>query len=245
MDFSKNIVNIVIAPCTAKKSEAKRKELNISEQDTDFVLTTRELALLLKVHDIDLSSISSKDFDSPLGEGSGAGTLFGNSGGVCEAILRTANYFITGKNLVEKDIVFSALRGNSEIKQSEVYLGNRKIKVAVANGMKNAKILIDEIIAGKSKYDFIEIMSCPGGCNGGGGQPKLTMLELEKKKNERMKVLYDEDDKKSIRFCHESPLVKEIYKNYLHSPCSENSLALLHTHFFDKSYLLRGENNDK
>ena len=239
-----NIIHIVIAPCTAKKSEANRKELSITQKDTDYVLTTRELSLLFKVRDIDLLSLEPKDFDSPLGSSSSAGTMFGNSGGVCEAVLRTANYFMTGNNLKENDIVFSSLRGNLDIKEADVCLGDKQIKVAVANGMKNAKILIDQLLERKCKYDFIEIMSCQGGCSGGGGQPKLTMLEINKKKNERMNVLYDEDRKNNIRFCHENQEIKNLYEDFLKCPGSNKSLELLHTKFFDKSYLLRGETHD-
>ena len=183
-----NILNVVIAPCTAKKSEIKRDEVNRSGvSDTDFVLTTRELALLLKEEGIDLKSLDDSKFDSPLGKGSSAGLIFGNSGGVLEAALRTAYYYLTGKNLSKEELVFNEVRGMEGIKEASIMIDDLEIKVAVLNGMKNAKILLDKIRNGEVNYHFVEVMNCLGGCIAGGGQPKSTLLNLNKTKLAKMK----------------------------------------------------------
>ena len=239
---AKDILNVVIAPCTAKKSEIKRKEINRSGcDDTDFVLTTRELALLLKEEAIDLKSLENSKFDSPLGKGSSAGLIFGNSGGVVEAALRTAYYYLTGKNLNKNTIKFNEIRGMKGIKEASVLINNIEIKVAVANGMKNAKILLDKIKNGEATYHFIEVMNCLGGCIAGGGQPKTTLLNLDKTLLARMTGLYKEDDKAKIRFCHENKEIKEIYKDFFKYPNSSKAKELLHTTYQDKSYLLGGK----
>ena len=235
-----NIVNIVIAPCTAKKSEINRKELSCTSKDTNYVLTTRELAILLKEENIDINKVHGSSFDSPLGNGSSAGVIFGNSGGVCEAALRTAYYFITGKNLGKNELVFSDLRGMNGIKTANIIIENREIKVAICNGMKNAKVLIDKIINGDVYYDFIEVMNCIGGCIAGGGQPKITMLDMNETKLRRMNGLYKEDEKSSLRLCHKNPEIISLYKDYLGKPNSEIAEKLLHTKYYDKSYMLGG-----
>ena len=240
-----NIVNIVIAPCTAKKSEINRKELSCTSKDTNYVLTTRELAILLKEENIDINKLHGSSFDSPLGNGSSAGVIFGNSGGVCEAALRTAYYFITGKNLGKNELVFSDLRGMNGIKTANIIIENREIKVAICNGMKNAKVLIDKIINGDVYYDFIEVMNCIGGCIAGGGQPKITMLDMNETKLRRMNGLYKEDEKSSLRLCHKNPEIISLYKDYLGKPNSEIAEKLLHTKYYDKSYMLGGNKNDR
>lgn len=237
----KDIVNIVIAPCTAKKAEINREELNVTEKDTDFILTTREFAMLLKEENIDLLFLDDSDFDKPMGLGTGAGVIFGNTGGVCEAALRTAYFLITNTNLKKEDLVFNSIRGMDGVKEAEVEINGVHVKVAVCNGMKNAKELIDKLKAGEIYYDFIEVMNCIGGCIAGGGQSKMTLLERDDKKVNRMKVLYDEDDALELRYSHENPEIKEIYHNYLKEPNSELAEKLLHTHYIDKSGLLKGE----
>ena len=237
---SEEIVNIVVAPCTAKKSEVKRKELNKTECDTDFLLTTRELAMLLKEENVDIANLEDAKYDSPLGTGSGAGVIFGSTGGVCEAALRTAYYFITGTNLEKDALNFHAIRGTEGIKEAEIQINDIKVRVAVCNGMKNAKELIDRLLRKEVYYDFIEVMNCIGGCIAGGGQPKMTLLETSDTKEIRMKELYDEDEKMTLRLCHENPEIVSIYKDYLKFPNSEIAEELLHTVYFDKSYMLGG-----
>ena len=236
-----DIIHIVIAPCTAKKSEINRKELSITKKDTDYVLTTRELANMLKEESVDLKKLKKSKFDSPLGVGSGAGLIFGNTGGVLEASLRTAYYFLTGDNLKLEDLVFSDLRGMSGIKKTSVTIEGREIKVAVANGMKSAKQLIEKLLNNEVYYDFIEVMNCIGGCVAGGGQPKITMLNMQNTKKQRMQGIYDIDDTMTLRLCHENPEIKAIYKDYLEEPNSKKAEELLHTSYEDKSYMVGGE----
>ena len=235
-----DIVNVVIAPCTAKKAEVKRKELNYTEKDTDYLLTTRELALLLKEENIDIKTLEESNFDSPLGTGSGAGVIFGVTGGVCEAALRTAYNIITGKDLSKEELEFKAIRGMEGIKEASITIQDKEIKVCVCNGMKNAKTLIDKLLNKEVHYDFIEVMNCIGGCIAGGGQPKVTLLNMKDTKLSRLDSLYQEDEKMELRLCHQNPEIIEIYKDYLIEPNSEIAEKLLHTHYEDKSYLLGG-----
>lgn len=239
-----DIINIVVAPCTAKKAETKRKKINYTSWDTNYVLTTRELAMLLKEENIDLSKLKDTNFDSPLETGSGAGVIFGATGGVCEAALRTACYLLTGKNLSKDKLVFSPIRGMNGIKAAQVKIKDRIIKVAVCNGMNNATELIDKILKKEVYYDFIEVMNCPGGCIGGGGQTKITLLNMKETKTKRMNSLYIEDNEMPIRLSHENPEIKAIYKEFLSYPTSPLAKKLLHTKYYDKSSLLGGIKND-
>ncbi|MBR1416733.1 MAG: [Bacilli bacterium] len=238
------IINIVVAPCTAKKMEIERDEINYTQKDTDYILTTRELALLLKEENIDIMNLEETNFDSPLGKGSSAGVIFGASGGVCEAAIRTAYYFLTGENMKKEDLVLSSIRGNSSIKEATININNRKIKVAVCNGIKSAESIILKIKNKEVNYDFIEVMTCLGGCSGGGGQPKITMLDMLEVKEDRMNTLYKEDEKMTLRLCHENPEIKEIYASYLGVPNSIVAEKLLHTNYKDKSYMLGGKKNE-
>lgn len=246
----KNIVNIVIAPCTAKKAEIRRKELNSASKfwkeegicDNDYSLTTRELAQLIKEENIDLNSLEDLPFDSPLGLGSSAGLLFGNSGGVCEAALRTAFYLYTGRDLAKDDLKFNEIRGMAGIKECQVDFDGQIVKVAVANGMKNAKALVDKIIAGEKEYHFVEVMNCTGGCIAGGGQPKITLVNLNSTRQKRMDSIYDVDERALLRLCHKNADIKKLYQDFLSFPGSALAENLLHTSYQDKSYLLkRGE----
>ena len=242
-----SIINVVIAPCTAKKSEIKRPEINRAKEglsDTDFVLTTRELAMLLKEENVDFVNLEETNFDSPLGKGSSAGLIFGNSGGVCEAALRTAYYYLTGKNLEKEQLIFHEIRGMSGLKETTLKVGDKTIHAAVANGMKNTKVLLDQIKEGKSTYHFIEVMNCLGGCTAGGGQPKITLLNMNKTKISRLDAIYEEDKKSSLRFCHENPEIKEIYSKFLGEPNSLLAKQLVHTTYEDKSCLLGGSNHE-
>ena len=241
---TKDIINIAVAPCTAKKSEMVRKELNLSDKDTDYVLTTRELAKLLKEENIKIHDLEDSLYDSPLGKGSGAGVIFGATGGVCEAALRTAYFLITGKNLGKDELNFTALRGMNGIKEASVTLEGREVKVCVCNGMKNAKELIDKLKNNEVQYDFIEVMNCIGGCIAGGGQPKITLLEMENTKKKRIDALYKEDEKMTLRLCHENKEIRDIYFDFFGKPNSKLAEKYLHRTYEDKSYLLGGKNNE-
>lgn len=214
-------------PCTAKKFEATRPEMFSSGyQDVDAVLTTRELAQLIKEAGVDWNNIEDAQFDEPFGEGTGAGVIFGSSGGVMEAALRTVYEVILGKELPNLDI--ESVRGLEGIKEAEVDLEGTKVRVAVANSLGSAKILMDKIEQGEADYHFIEIMACPGGCIGGGGQPQPSTMEIKKK---RMEAIYNADKGLPRRKSHENPAVKLIYEEFLKEPLGEKSHHLLHTHY--------------
>ena len=238
---SDDLINVVIAPCTAKKYEIKRRELNVTRRDTDFILTTRVLALMIKKNNIDFLHLDNSEFDSPFGLGSSAGVIFGNTGGVAEAALRTAYHYITDEDLDDNSLTFSKVRGMSGIKETEVIIGDKTIKVAVANGMKNAKILIDKIKSGTVNYQFVEVMNCTGGCIAGGGQPKLTLMDMKSAKQKRIDGLYSEDSKMKKRVSYKNPDIIKIYKDFYGEVGSSLAHQYLHTKYTDKSYLLRGE----
>ncbi|MEA3560619.1 MAG: [FeFe] hydrogenase, group A, partial [Candidatus Omnitrophota bacterium] len=221
---------VSIMPCTAKKFEAQRPEMRASgTQDVDIVLTTREAGRMIKEAGIDFASLPERDFDKPLGISTGAGVIFGATGGVMEAALRTAYEVVTGKILEKID--FKQVRGMQGIKKADIDLGGTILKVAVAHGLSNAKILLEEIKEGTSPYQFIEIMACPGGCLGGGGQPIPTNEEVRLK---RAQSIYQEDKNKPIRKSHESPAIKQIYKEFLGKPLGKLSHHLLHTHYIKR-----------
>ena len=221
---------VSIMPCTAKKFEAARPEMNDSGvQDVDAVLTTREAARMIKEAGIDFVNLPDEDFDKPLGISTGAAVIFGATGGVMEAALRTAYEVVTGKTL--EKIEFEQVRGMEAIKKASVVLNGLEVKVAVAHGLSNAKVLLEEIAQGKSPYHFIEVMACPGGCLGGGGQPMPTNLEVRKA---RAASIYHEDEGKTIRKSHENPAVKALYEEFLGKPLGEKSHHLLHTHYKER-----------
>ena len=225
IDPAKLIV-ISVMPCVAKKYEAGREEMAVDGlREVDAVISTRELALMIKEAGIDFATLPDEDFDNPLGESTGAGVIFGVSGGVLEAALRTAYEWVTGKNLAQVD--FLALRGFRGIKEATIPIGDLNVKVAVASGLGNARALLESIRAGKAEYHLIEIMACPGGCIDGGGQPyhhgDTSILE------KRMRALYDEDKRKTLRKSHENPFIKAIYKDFLGEPYGPLAKKLLHT----------------
>ena len=226
------IVVVSVMPCTAKKYEASREEMGRDGiQDIDIVITTRELAKMIKEAGMDLRNMKEEDFDNPLGESTGAGVIFGTSGGVMEAALRTAYEWITGDELYR--IEFENIRGLNGIKEAKIKVGDKNVSIAVVNSLGNAKKIMDDIDEGHNKYDFIEIMACPGGCIDGGGQPfiRADIDILEK----RMEVLYNEDKDKKLRKSHENPEILRLYDEYLGKPNSEKAHELLHTHYKDKS----------
>ncbi len=221
---------VSIMPCTAKKFEANRPEMKDSGvQDVDAVLTTREAARMIKEAGVDFVNLPDEDFDKPLGISTGAAVIFGATGGVMEAALRTAYEVVTGKTL--EKVEFEQVRGMESIKKASVVLNGLEVKVAVAHGLSNAKFLLEEIEQGKSPYHFIEVMACPGGCLGGGGQPMPTNLEVRKA---RAVSIYQEDEGKAIRKSHENPAIKALYEEFLKKPLGEKSHHLLHTHYTER-----------
>ena len=236
---NKNIIHIVIAPCTAKKSEANRKELSISKKDTDYILTTREFGMLIKEFNIDVNNLLESKFDSPMQLGSSAGVIFGASGGVCEAALRTAYYFATNKDLPKDKLVFNSIRGMNGIKEAQVDFDGKIVKVAVCNGMNSAVKLINKLLNKEIYYDFIEVMNCIGGCISGGGQPKIKIPFINDTRLKRMNALYKEDEQMEVRLCHKNPEIIALYDEFLTHPGSKLSEEILHTCFEDKSYLIK------
>ncbi|HPR78958.1 MAG TPA: [Fe-Fe] hydrogenase large subunit C-terminal domain-containing protein, partial [Candidatus Limiplasma sp.] len=224
------IVVVSVMPCTAKKFEAKRPELsNKGYQDVDVVITTRELARMIKEFNINFNNLPDEDFDSLLGESTGASVIFGATGGVMEAALRTAYTVITGKEL--EDVNFTSVRGIEGIKEATVKIGDLDVNVAVASSTGMAAKLLDSIKAGEKNYAFIEIMGCPGGCVNGGGQPIVDAptRAVQDVRVERAKALYREDAGKKYRKSHENPMIKKIYDEYLEKPNSHKAHELLHT----------------
>jgi iron-only hydrogenase group A len=219
----KDIIVVSIMPCTAKKFESTRPELHSA---VDYVLTTRECAKLINHFKIDFKNLPNEDFDPALGVSSGAGAIFGASGGVMEAALRTAYEFGTGKSVTKLE--FDQIRGVEGIKEGTIMINGKEIRFAVAHGGANAKKLLEN----KDKYHFIEIMACPGGCIGGGGQPVHSTKETLRK---RMNALYQADASLPIRKSHENPVVKQIYREFLGKPLSEKAEKLLHTHYVKRS----------
>lgn len=222
-----NIVSVSVMPCTAKKFECERPEMADSgHKDVDYVLTTRELAKMIKEAGIDFAQLPEEPFDSPLGAGTGAAVIFGATGGVMEASLRTAYEVLTQKELKKLD--FEAVRGMEGVKEATVQVGDLPVKVAVAHGLSNAKVLMDRVRAGQADYHYIEIMCCPGGCIGGGGQPVPTSPEIRKK---RAEAIYREDRGQPLRKSHENPEVQQLYREFLERPLGHKSHELLHTHY--------------
>ncbi|MDR2911210.1 MAG: [FeFe] hydrogenase, group A [Bacteroidales bacterium] len=227
-----DLVVVSIMPCVAKKYECGRDEFKANgNPDVDFALTTREFAALIKVSNIDFSTLPDEDFDNPLGESSGAGVIFGTTGGVIEAAVRTAYELFTNKPLPRID--FDELRGMEGIRQATIDFGGLPLKIGIAHGLGNARKLLEDVQAGKSEFHAIEIMSCPGGCIGGGGQPyHHGNAEILKK---RQMALYREDKNKVIRKSHENKYIIELYKEFLEKPLSEKAHHLLHTEYFDRT----------
>lgn len=227
----KDIAVISIMPCTAKKFEAQREELAASGYpDVDLVLTTRELARAIKAFGIDFTALPDSDFDHPLGISTGASTIFGATGGVMEAALRTVADIITGES--SDSIDYMDVRGNQKgIKEVEVKIGDLTVKAAAAHGLGNARKLMERIQAGEH-FDFIEVMACPGGCVNGGGQPQQpsSVRNWEDVAAERASALYKSDSNSFLRKSHKNPVVKELYAAYLGQPGSEKAHHILHTH---------------
>ena len=220
------IFSVSIMPCTAKKAEADLPGMSSTEagQDVDAVLTTRELSKFLRSMHIDLASVEEAEFDMPLGIGTGAGVIFGATGGVMEAALRSAYYFVTGEN-PDAD-AFSVVRGASGIREAEVEIAGAKVRAAIVSGLGETRKLLEVIRNGQAEYDFVEVMACPGGCAGGGGQPICHGHELAE---ERGANLYKLDRESTLRFSHENPSVQAIYEEFFDKPNSHKAHELLHT----------------
>ncbi len=235
----KSMFVVSVMPCTAKKYEITRPEMrNGGMADVDAVLTTRELARMIKDSGIDFKSLEDAQFDSPLGLSTGAADIFGTTGGVMGAALRTVYELVTGRELPFKKLQVTPIMGLEQIKTVELviekplpgykFLEGVTMKIAVTSGLDGAAKLMKEIVAGTSPYHFIEVMGCPGGCISGGGQPRPTNNEIRLK---RMKAIYKEDEGKSMRKSHENPAVSKLYEEFLISPLGHKSHELLHTHY--------------
>lgn len=224
------IYMVSVMPCIAKKYECSRPEMEVNGlRDVDAVLTTRELARMIKQANIEFTKLPDDEFHSPLGEATGAAAIFGTTGGVMEAALRTAADTLEGKSLGEFE--YEAVRGGEGIKRATVTIAGKKIRAVVASGLANARKIMDEIRQGKADYEFVEIMACPGGCVMGGGQPiknSKTRAEIDVRKL-RADALYTIDEKSNLRKSHESPIMKELYEEFLQKPGSHLAHELLHT----------------
>ena len=235
----KNICVVSIMPCTAKKYEKERPEMEVEGlRDVDVVLTTRELAKLIKRSGMNFAKLPEEEFDQDImGEYTGAGVIFGTTGGVMEAALRTAYHALTGKE--HEAVKFEAVRGMEGLKEAAIEINGQEIKVAVASGMKNAKVLLDQIKEGNSPYTFIEIMGCPGGCVNGGGQPYVKPVFLPNEdlniydtyREKRAQALYSEDERQALRQSHNNTQIQALYKEFLGEPNSHKAHELLHTHY--------------
>ena len=233
------VVSVSIMPCTAKKFEADRPEMRSSGyKDVDYVLTTRELAIMIKQAGLDFAALPESNYDSIMGESTGAAVIFGATGGVMEAALRTAYEVVTGREVPFNGLNINPVRGMDGVKEATVriegtvpawsFLEGAELKTVVAHGLTNAKRVMDSVRDGRASYHFIEIMACPGGCLGGGGQPIPTNAEIRAK---RAMAIYAEDEGKPIRKSHENPEVTQIYEDFLMEPLGHKSHELLHTHY--------------
>jgi NADP-reducing hydrogenase subunit HndD len=236
------IVSVSIMPCTAKKFEADRPEMRASGyKDVDYVLTTRELAVMIKQAGIDFRNLDEAKYDSVMGNSTGAAVIFGATGGVMEAALRTAYEIVTGREIPFGNLNVTPVRGMDGVKEATVkiegcvdawkFLEGAELKVAIAHGLVNANKIMKMVRDGKAAYHFVEIMACPGGCIGGGGQPIPTNMQIRKN---RMKAIYSEDEHMVLRKSHENPEVVAIYKEFLDQPNSHKSHELLHTHYVER-----------
>ena len=236
----RKIVNVALTPCTAKKFEIRREEMNAAGQkldipelrDMDNVITTRELALWAKEAGIDFVSLEDSDFDKLMGEASGAGVIFGNTGGVMEAALRTAYAYLTGEQPPKEMLKLEPVRGYDGLREASVELAGRVINVAVVHGTENVRKLI---AAGIEKYHFIEVMTCPGGCIGGGGQPKDFAYDADAARKARIEGLYERDAEMELHLSHENKEIQQLYQEFYDAPLSELAESMLHTTYQDRS----------
>ncbi|GAB4338746.1 MAG: NADH-dependent [FeFe] hydrogenase, group A6 [Calditrichia bacterium] len=228
IDPSKIFV-VSVMPCTAKKFEAQRPELGDKFADVDAVITTREFARMIRVAGIDFDMLPDEDFDNPMGESTGAATIFGAAGGVMEAALRTAHYYLTGEDMA--DVNFMPIRGLEGIKEANVKIGDVELKIAAVNGLMNMDKLLQQMAKGESPYHFIEVMACPGGCVNGGGQPQPAHPE---KLRQRTEAIFSIDEMKQKRCSHHNESLKKLYEEFLGEPNGHLAHKLLHTHYINR-----------
>lgn len=230
----KDICSVSVMPCTAKKFECRRKEFHDSGfQDVDISITVVELAKMIRTAGIHFEDLEDQEFDAPFGLGSGAGQIFGSTGGVMEAALRTVYEVLTGETL--EKLEFMQVRGLEGIREASLTIKGQEIRVAIVHGLKNVEGILEQIKSGTSPYHFIEVMACEGGCIGGGGNAPKTMAKVR----ERQRAIYEEDQKLPIRKSHENIYVQKLYEEYLGEPLSEKSHKLLHTTYHSRRDLLR------
>ena len=242
------IVNVAVTPCTAKKYEIRRDEMNAAARhlgmngmrDMDYVITTRELAMLAKDENIDFAALEDQAYDDFMGLGSGAGVIFGNTGGVMEAAVRSAYTFVTKKTAPAALYDLKPVRGLEGIKEASVDIDGLKVKVAIVYGTANVRKLIEKIKSGEKSYHFVEVMTCPGGCIGGGGQPKDREYKGDALRAKRIEGLYKRDDSMQLRLSHENPEIIKLYEEFYGEPLSELAEQMLHTVYFDRSSDLGG-----
>ena len=246
----RKIVNVALTPCTAKKFEIKRDEMDAAAKylgidgmrDMDIVITTRELAKWAKAENIDFNSLKDSQYDSLMSEASGAGVIFGNTGGVMEAACRTAYEFITKESAPDVLLNLEPVRGYEGIREASLNIGGLDVNVAVCYGLTNASKLIDLIKNGEKNYHFVEVMTCPGGCIGGGGQPKDVSKDADSVRKARIASLYKKDSEMKVRKSHENSEIKKVYEEFYDHPLSELAEKMLHTFYSDRSEdLKKGE----
>ena len=242
----KKIVNVALTPCTAKKFEIRREEMCASGQyygdpdlrDMDMVITTRELAKWAREEQVDFAALEDSDYDHLMGEASGAAVIFGNTGGVMEAALRTAYEYITKEPAPAELLNFTPVRGYEGLREATVKILDMDIHVAVVYGTKNARRFIERMKSGEKQYHFVEVMTCPGGCIGGGGQPKDIMKDADKVRKARIESLYEKDKSMPLRLSHKNPDIEKVYAEFYGEPLSELAERMLHTSYRDRSELL-------
>ncbi|WP_010234442.1 [FeFe] hydrogenase, group A [Clostridium arbusti] len=242
----KKIVNVALTPCTAKKYEITRAEKNDSGKyyndetmrDMDYVITVRELANWIKESNIDFQAIQGSKYDSLLSRGSGGGIIFGITGGVMESAIRTAYYYVTGEN-PPKDLYNLEVVGDMDgIREAQVTMGNYTVNIAIVHGTANARKLIEKVKSGEKKYDFVEVMTCRGGCIGGGGQPKVKIPMADKVRKKRIAGLYNKDQNVTQRLAHENPDIIKVYEGFFEKPLSPLAEQILHTSYSSKNHIL-------
>ena len=248
----KQIVHVTLTPCTAKKFEVRREEMHAAAEyhgvegmrDTDQVITTRELARWAKSKGIDWNALEDSAYDSLMGKTSGAGVIFGNTGGVMEAALRTAYEYLTGQAAPRELLHLSPLRGYEGVREAQVQIGDLTLQVAVVYGTANARSFLRQMKESGKQYHFVEVMACPGGCIGGGGQPKDLRKNADEIRKSRIAALYRRDEAMTLRTSHENPEILEVYKTFYGKPLSELAEKMLHTTYQDRSGLIKKKGRD-
>ena len=232
----KQIVHVAVTPCTAKKFEIVREEMQVNGlRTTDLVITTNELAQWAREQNINFNDVQEAQYDALMGKGSGAGVIFGNTGGVMEAALRAAYQFITGQKPPQALLNYQPVRGLTDVREASVQINDMTVNVAVCYGTSNASKLIKAIQSGEKHYHFVEVMTCPGGCISGGGQPKLDYGQESATRQKRIDSLYQRDESMQCRTSQDNPEIQALYEEFLDHPLSEKALELLHTHYVDRS----------